>query len=269
MENKHRKYQTIKLAWEVYGNGDRVIFAFHGFGQNCTVYKNFDKSILKNYRIYSFDLPFHGKSEPQKSDAPITPPALKDFFDKFLESERINRFVIMAYSIGAKIGLNLVKIYPGKIDKVILIAPDGLKINFWYNFSTGNLVSRKIFRWVVYHPTAFFKIADFLSATKIVHTSVTRFAESQMGNLKDRELVYFTWIGFRHLNLDRQELGARINRNKIPVQVFLGERDRIIRPHHIKPLIRYLSGTEIIMLPSGHNTLIESTAKYFRENGGF
>ncbi len=259
--------EQFKLHFHPYGKGPETAVAFHGFGQDGTYYNVFEEFLGEKYTLYSFDLPFHGKSLQDGYDKDIRQEDLKIFFSTFFEEKGIDRFTVIGYSIGAKFALNLLELFPGKVGKVWLIAPDGLKINFWYRLATGNPFFRKIFRITVDQPGFFLSLTDFIEKTGLLHSSVTRFAKSQMEDEEQRNLVYRSWIHFRKLNLNIRELGRKINDYQIPVRIFIGEKDRIIEEKAVRKLARLLTRVELVKLPAGHHRLIDDTAEYLIEEG--
>ncbi len=265
---KERKYlNTFRLHVSRYGRGNQAILAFHGFGQEGSVYQVFEKIVNPIYQIHAFDLPFHGKSKMSLLEDGVGRKALRDFFEDYFQSNDISSFILMGYSIGAKFTLNLVNFFPERINRLILIAPDGLRINFWYSLATGSFLSRKIFRYFMQHPAMFLKFADLLTFLKLIHPSVGRFAKSQMSVDQNRRLIYDSWVNYRTLNLDIKELGQVIDRFKIPAEIFLGEKDRVISVDAVRPLIREFHHIRVHILPVGHSRLIEDTAEYYEKEG--
>jgi len=262
-----QKQSFFRLHVSKYGEGNRAILAFHGFGQDSSVYRVFERIIDSTYQIHSFDLPFHGRSNMKLSEDGIGREILQEFFADYFRTNRITSFTLVGYSIGAKFVLNLVNFFPGMVERMILIAPDGLRINFWYRMATGTALSRRIFRFFMQHPGLFLKFSDLLVYMKLIHPSVGRFAKSQMSDEHTRQLIYNSWVNYRTLNLNIRELGKVIRHHKIPVEIFLGEKDRLISADAVRPLIREFPHVRVHILPVGHSRLIEDTSEYYQKEG--
>lgn len=262
-----QKQSFFRLQVSRYGEGSRAILAFHGFGQDSSVYREFEKIIDSTYRIHSFDLPFHGNSRMDLSEDGIGREMLRDFFTDYFRTNGITSYVLVGYSIGAKFVLNLVNFFPEMVERLILIAPDGLRINFWYRMATGTALSRRVFRFFMQHPGLFLKFSDLLVYLKLIHPSVGRFAKSQMSDEQNRQLIYDSWVNYRTLNLDIRKLGKVIGHHQIPVEIFLGEKDRLISADAVRPLIREFPHVQVHMLPVGHSRLIEDTCEYYQKEG--
>ncbi|MBS0000883.1 MAG: alpha/beta hydrolase [Cyclobacteriaceae bacterium] len=259
--------RSFRLFASVTGNGSRKIIAFHGFGQDNSVFRIFHKITDHSYQLHSFDLPFHGKSSMPIRKGGLDKDQFRDFFLDYFQSTAISSFTLIGFSIGAKFALNLVHFFPERIDRLILIAPDGLKINFWYHMATNTWFSRHVFRYFMQHPVIFMKFADMLTVTRLIHPSVSRFAKSQMEDDRIRQLIYDSWVNYRTLNLDIRDMGKVIDRHRIPVEIFLGEKDRVISADAVKPLIREFHHVKVHMLPVGHTRLIEDTAEFYEREG--
>jgi pimeloyl-ACP methyl ester carboxylesterase len=267
MEQDFSLSTSFRMHVSLYGQGSRFILAFHGFGQEGSIFEVFEKVIGSTHQLHSFDLPYHGKSQIPVITDGIGREELKNFFYDYFNSQNINNFILIGYSIGAKFALNLVDLFPERVKRLILIAPDGLTINFWYRVATGTGLSRKVFRYFMRHPGIFLKFTDLLSFFKVIHPSVSRFVKSQVSDEDIRNLIYNSWVNYRTLNLNIGHLGKLIVKHKIPVEIFLGEKDRLINSEDIRPLVREFPDTKVYMLPVGHHRLIEDAAEYYRSNG--
>jgi pimeloyl-ACP methyl ester carboxylesterase len=247
------------------GKGKKSAIAFHGFGQDSTYYTCLEPLLGKEYTIYSFDLPFHGNFEFTKTIKPINKESIRSFFSDFLEINRITEFLLIGFSIGAKLSLVLLDLFPEKIEKMMLIAPDGFRTNIWFKLATGTRPARSIFKYIVYNPDYFFKLSDAMVSFRLVNRCVTRFAHSQMSSLQKREKVYYAWMFFRKLRFSNKRIMDALIKNKIPLSVFLGNEDNIIWKSQFKLFSEntYIN-IKITTLSSGHNNLIEETAKFLQ-----
>ena len=261
------KEKELDLQYIRIGNGKKNALAFHGFGQDNSYYEPFEKIFGDEYTIYSFNLPFHGNDNTSKSGIPATKSSLRNFFNDFLKRNGITRFTNIGFSIGAKISISLLELFPEKNEELILIAPDGFKSNIWYSLGTGSMLTRSLFKYFVNHPDSLFRFSDSMVSLRLVHPGVNRFAKSQMNTIEKREKVYYTWMFFRKLNLRKNQIVNILIRHQIPIRVFLGKEDNIILEKHF----RFLKDnnridSNITVLEAGHNDLIKETASYLERS---
>jgi pimeloyl-ACP methyl ester carboxylesterase len=256
------KENELDLKYIKIGKGNKTALAFHGFGQDNSYYEPFESVFGEKYTIYCFSLPFHGDDQTPKSGIPATKDSLKGFFGRFLDSNNISKFSNIGFSIGAKISLTLLALFPEKTEELVLIAPDGFRANVWYSLGTGSVLTRSLFKYFVNHPEYFFRLSELMSSLGLVHPGVLRFAKSQMNTLEKRERVYYTWMFFRKIAIRKSRIIDLLATHKIPVSVFLGNEDKIIREKHFSFLKDNRIDSNITILDAGHNDLIADTALY-------
>jgi hypothetical protein len=61
-----------------------------------------------------------------------------------------------------------------------------------------------------------------------------------------------------------KEIAFILNQNSIKLEMFLGEYDKIIRLENMKGLLDKVKEYSLNVLPSGHTTLIEVVANYYK-----
>lgn len=223
-------HDGICLEYFSFGSGPFVMLAFHGFGNEASDFRVFEKSLGSRYRIYSFSLPYHGKSRmnEQSGMQGISPEQLQKFFRAFLETLGEHAFSLLGYSIGGKIALKLIELFPENVADVILLAPDGIKVSPWYRFVTGTRAGQWIYRRLMLHPRRFMYYVTGLEKLRLVNTRTARFVKGSLGTQEMRELVFLTWMSLRRLNPDISSVLAIINDRKLNLHLFFGKYDRII-----------------------------------------
>lgn len=255
-----------KIAYQRYGSGKKVMLAFHGFGQSKAYYRCFDEHIGKEFSIYAFDLLFHGESWWGKKETPIEPGDWRELLDLFFTKENIDCFVICGYSLGGKYALVTLQLFPHRVEKMMMIAPDGIKTSFWYSLATYPDWMRAYFKYLVFKPQSFHRFLLTFNKLKLVDKSLLKFAHGQMNTRKKRYKVYFSWVVTRHLIFDMKEIAQIINNHNIPLHFYLGRYDRIITLANMSVLLKYLNEKNVHILETGHNNLIEHTARYLKKH---
>jgi pimeloyl-ACP methyl ester carboxylesterase len=255
------QYEEASLHYLFYRGGPDVLLCFHGYGQQAQVFEPLARRLSSQYSIYSFDLFFHGQSKWPDCERAIPSEFFSEVITNFLDDRAIRKVCLCGYSLGGKIVLNLVEKLGHLIKKIMLIAPDGIKTNFWYSLATYPYWMRRLFKYSVHHPEPFFFLSNVLSQSQMLDKGVAKFAKRQMNTAAKREKVYCTWLAYRKIQPDIQKVVYQLKRNNIPVYFILGTYDRIIHKSSIKPLTEKISSFKIQMLDRGHNTLIKDIAK--------
>lgn len=265
VRDKFVTFRGSKLHYGKTGNGTKHLLIFHGFGQDMSVFDRLTKSLARHYTFYVFDLYFHGQSEWAHEEKTLSKIEWSETMQLFLTENNINRFSIAAFSLGGKFALTLFEFFPTRVDEIFLIAPDGIKTNFWYNLATYPLLLRKLFKSMILHPQRFVSIAEFLNRVGVVDKGLIRFAEYQMSNEEKRKRVYYSWVVFRHLKPDVKKITNEINAHAVKFTLVVGKYDNVIQPRNMLPFLKQIKNSRFEILESGHTGLINQSIPFFIE----
>jgi pimeloyl-ACP methyl ester carboxylesterase len=238
------------MEYLVRGEGETIFVCFHGHGLNMHTYE-FIPDIIPNSKVVSFNLFFHGNSELKEDN--LHHENLHEIVSQILTEEGIEKFSVIGYSLGGKFALNMVNYFPMSIERVILIAPEGIKLNNFYNFSSRIWLARRAYKNAISNPAWFFSLARFLKKIKVFSPSMIKFIEIQMGEEKDRQMAYNTWAKFRYVFPNQGRLKRNLEVNNIDLVIMIGEKDRIIKPEMGSYFIRKMGRGEFRMLPITHD----------------
>jgi pimeloyl-ACP methyl ester carboxylesterase len=261
------EHKGVILTFRIIGNGSSSILAFHGFGQNASAFDSWEKVLGQTYTIYSFNLIFHGSLWPY-GEKPFGMDLLEEIFDEFLKTKALSRFSLAAFSIGAKFALVLAQKFSGRIDKLILLAPDGIKPDFWYQLATGTSAFRWIFKHLITDPGIFLWLVNFVDKFRFIPLSTTRFVRVQMSTKEKREKVYYVWVVLRMLKINPRRLANILNNDKVNTRIFIGDEDKIITRDHVNKLLKWLNNKELVILKVSHHHLICGCADWIRFRAG-
>ncbi|WPP49906.1 alpha/beta hydrolase [Catalinimonas niigatensis] len=261
LKSEFFRHKDSILHYYKYGSGVKTLICFHGFGQDAHFFKSLAERLSSLYTVYAFDLFHHGKSECRDCDTAISPKKLSAIIDAWLSAQKIDSISLCGYSMGGKIVMSLVEHSEVRIEKLLLIAPDGIETNFWYNMATYPYWARVLFKYTITHPGIFLQAVSFFGKVKILDKGIIRFAKFQMNSVSKRKKVYCTWLTYRKIKPDVKKVAQKLNIFEIPMKVYLGKYDRIITEKSISPLIRQVKSYELFILDKGHNTLIEDVAR--------
>lgn len=258
MANDFIEYEGSKLFYCKSGKGERVILLFHGFGQDHTAFDSWLGALENYYTLYSFDLFFHGSSEWKSSEL-LKKSDWENIISLFLQKENISSLTVAGFSLGAKFALAIGESFPKLTKEIILIAPDGVKLNFWYKAATSFSISRVLFKMVVTFPNPFFSFLKVLDYLRLVDRFLFRFTLTQMNTFEKRLKVYNSWTCFRKLRFDKELLAEKINCNGIQVIAVMGKYDKVIPVKRVESFMNSISLSKLYVLEIGHNDLIEQS----------
>ena len=255
-------YKGVRLHYLVFGKGPETLLCFHGYGQQAEHFRPLAKRFDKQFTIFSFDLFYHGKSEWPDCEVALSSDFMAEILRALMHACALEKVSLCGYSMGGKVVLSLAEKITPHIDKLLLIAPDGISTNFWYNMATYPYWMRRLFKYSIQNPAVFFKISQLFGVLKIVDKGVLRFANRQMNTQAKREKVYCSWLTYRKIKPEIDHLSKKLNLMQISVHIFLGRYDRIIRKKSVAPLYTKLNHCTVTILQRGHNTLIDDVAGY-------
>jgi pimeloyl-ACP methyl ester carboxylesterase len=265
IRNKFIHYDGNSLHYAIAGHGEKHLLIFHGFGQDMDVFEFLTRSLGRHYTFYVFDLYFHGRSKWTKDEIPLAKEEWCETIKAFLTENNIKKFQVAGFSLGGKFALSCLECFPEQVERIILIAPDGIKTSFWYSLATYPVLFRKFFKSMIFHPERFLGLARALNKTKLLDNGLIRFAEYQMNSEEKRLRVYYSWVVFRHLKFNLKMLAKKINDNNINVVLIVGRYDNVIKPSNMKRFTSMVTNVRFEILNSGHSGLINQSIPYFIE----
>lgn len=246
------------LEYQTYGEGPKNLICFHGFAQDTRSFQFLEGQLEGQYTIIAVRLFYHGLcSRADNVHLYLRMPEWQNIFGDFLIYMEIDRFSLLAYSMGGRFAISTFHLWEEKIDHLILAAPDGIIRRFWYQFATFPVGLRQLFHFFMTHPEPFFSFLALLEKLKVMNKSVIKFATTQLGDEKHRMLVYQTWTAFKRFRLSEKALLHRINRSPTKAIFIFGKKDRIIDPKAHASFLSGLSHSEVHILDHGHNRLME------------
>jgi pimeloyl-ACP methyl ester carboxylesterase len=255
---------TKQLHYQVYGRGPQAVLAFHGFGQDASVFADFVQ-VFPDCTIYSFDLFFHGASHWAGSLHELDAGKWGELLQAFLTEHRVTEFALLGYSMGGRLALVTYLRFPAQVREIVLIAPDGIRPNAWYRLATRVPALHGAFRYLTAEqPNSLHYVMGKMRHWRLLPRTLLKIAETQMSQPALRARVYRTWMLFRFLEPDLRQLAQRWRQRPIRLRIFTGQADTVIRPTDMRPLLRCLPASEHVVLPCGHSRLLPATLAHLQ-----
>jgi pimeloyl-ACP methyl ester carboxylesterase len=266
MENCLLQYKNSTISYCRFGSGPKVAVCFHGYGEDAATFGFLEKFAGNQYSFISIDLPFHGKTE-WKEGLNFTDKDLQQIIKEIPELKnpelktRNPKLSFMGFSLGGRIALSIYQAMPEQIEKLILLAPDGLKVNFWYWLATQTWPGNKLFLFTMKHPGWFFGFLKILNKLRMVNASIFKFVNFYIGDKDVRQQLYQRWMALRKLKPNIKRIKLFIQKNDTKVRLIYGIHDRIILPERGE---KFKKGIEeqctLTVIHSGHQVLHENHA---------
>ena len=253
------------LTYIKYGSGPTVWLAFHGIGQNAHCFEPLAHQLTHTHTIYSIELPHHGRSvlkqnQPTNWPAILTNAYWHGLVTLFLATHSINRFSVIGFSMGGRFALVTAEHFAAQIDGLLLLAPDGVTQDPWFRLATSTVAGRILLRFFLNHTHWLLKIGHGFVRIGLLSASQLRFAEVTMQTPAQREQIYRSWTSFRTLKTTMRTFAIAMTTHQVQVRLFLGQYDTVLPRRHMQPLEIALPTCQVLIIPTGHNSLVRRVA---------
>jgi pimeloyl-ACP methyl ester carboxylesterase len=234
-----------------------LLFAFHGYGESAESFGFLEAALGGDFTIVAIDLPFHGATE-WKEGLYLAPEDLLAVMSSIAAglAGKEDAWWLMGYSMGGRVALQLLELAPSRLRRMVLLATDGLQMNFWYWLATQTTAGNAVFHWTMKRPGWLFFLLRTGHMLRLVNPSIYKFTAHYVDDERVRENLYARWTTMRGFRPDLPAVGRFIRQYEIPVQLLYGSFDRIIRwergQRFCRPNAAYC---ELTLLPAGHQLL--------------
>lgn len=254
-------YKSSQVGYYKFGAGPKTAFCFHGYGEQSSSFFFLEEYAGNQFTFFAIDLPFHGSTRWNEG-LTFSINDLINIIHLVLEEYGFKKYdhnvSLISFSLGGRVALNYFQTQTAEVEKIILIAPDGLKVNFWYWLATQTLVGNKFFELTMKYPGWFFGFLKILNKLKLVNASIYKFINYYINEPQVRSDLYKRWTTLRKLKPNLPNVKKLIKQNKIQVRLLYGKHDRIILPSRGEKFRKDIEEfCTITIIPAGHQVLQE------------
>ena len=169
------QWKSSTLFYRTWGKGDKLMIAFHGYGLDGKTLYPITQEILEEYTVVAIDLPYQGRTRWRETST-LTGHELKTLIEQFLlHIQHKGKITLLAYSIGGNYALGLVHHCPEIVDKLVLIAADGLKFKLPFLVDNQNLDRQGIVQRLCFVSSAYFFYDQIGKKNQFISTKGTQF----------------------------------------------------------------------------------------------
>ncbi|MBX2840213.1 MAG: alpha/beta hydrolase [Flammeovirgaceae bacterium] len=256
-------YKNSTVSYRQWGKGKEILILFHGFGDKAALFDVMEPSFGNHYKAYAISLPYHGFTEWK--EGLFNKEDIESFIRIILEKENASTFTILGYSMGGKITINMVEIFPDQIKKIFLLAPDGIKTHPLYDIHGLPIWFIRFFKYLLKRPKTFFKLNKVIYKCGFLSKFLYDFTKNHFSTPQQRDRFFNVSESIHDFKPDLEKLKILLNQKDIPVEIFLGERDEVILPESGKIFKERLNNCKVTFLPKGHLLVDEDLNMVFNE----
>ncbi|RYD72015.1 MAG: alpha/beta hydrolase [Sphingobacteriales bacterium] len=266
MTDHYFKHPLVNLHYYRFGTGAKTILCFHGLGMHGKQFTVLEKELGTEYTFFGFDLFFHKETSLINNDLKeirkgITQPDLAALFADFCAYENIERFSIMAYSMGTFYAAALMRYIPERIEKAFLIAPSFLKTPKFLDFLANNIAANFFFEKLLLSKNGLKILLRACLNLRVVDQNNYEILYREIATAELRFNFYANVTYLKHLNVNYEELAESINKAGISCYFIFGESDKSIPPRTAGKLLPKLKMAKKIIVAEGHDLVTARLTK--------
>ena len=260
---EYARWDTAKAA----SSEAPVIIAIHGFARPLEDMRAVHSAWPEAHSLVSIHLPHHGNSGPLPGTGPLDrallPVTFHRIIDAILERESLasSPRILLGYSIGGRIALALAASEPEQWERLVLLAPDGLKKSPFYALTVHTALGRWAWFWMDRHEQEVWKWSNALLKWGLISQHLHGFIYFHSSSHAMRMMVWNGWRGHRACWPRHKAIASALE--NIPRTDFVfGEFDKIIPRRNglkLRRMTQKASHVHFHSVRSGHNMLKEET----------
>ncbi|MDB5249554.1 MAG: alpha/beta hydrolase [Segetibacter sp.] len=259
MQSHYITQNNSTIHYRKFGDGPKLLFCFHGYGREADTFSFLERRLGNLYTIVAIDIPFHGQTE-WNDELIVKPKYLQQTLLQIrssLKKENL-KFSLLGFSMGGRIALYLTQLMADQVERLVLLAPDGLNFNFWRWLGSDTWLGNKILHYTIHHPSCALWILKKAEDWKVIHRSMANYVRFYIEDEEYRFILYHRYISMRKFKPTLSKLKQFIRQFRIPVKMMFGSFDRVI-PYQggerFKEGIEEFASMKVV--EAGHNLLSE------------
>jgi pimeloyl-ACP methyl ester carboxylesterase len=246
--------QNASVACYRWGQGPVPIIALHGYGEDARTFAAWAPYLPPGYSLMAPDLPHHGHTSwPAGHDFSVS--QLRTLIEAMTGKEG-SPFILCGYSMGGRLSLAFYQQYPTLVSKLVLLAPDGLTVHFWYWLATQTGPGNRLFQFTMAHPVWFMYGVRFLDGLRWLNKGIVKYIRRHLTEPSQRQDLFTIWTCLRRFKPKPRLLQKQLAAHQTPVRLIVGKHDRIIPPALCYRFEKKSPGQCVVReMPTGHQLL--------------
>lgn len=237
-----------------------VIILVHGFGASLHTWEPWARGLKGEFRVIRLDLPGSGLSPPD-SENDYRDGRVMTLLRRLMDEKGIGKAVLIGHSIGGRIAWRFAADYPERVEKLVLIAPDGFASpGFAYGKAPEVSAVMGLMRYIL--PKALLRTnlaQSYGDPGSLTDVAVNRYYDLMLAP------------GSRQALLDRLRQTVLTDPRPIlkkiaaPVLLLWGEKDALIPVTNAQDYLDHLPKSRLVSFPAlGHVLHEEAPSKTLR-----
>jgi pimeloyl-ACP methyl ester carboxylesterase len=270
MTDHYFSNDLVDMHYYKFGRGPKIMLCFHGYGMHGRQFRILEETMSDKYTFYGFDLFFHKKTllKDQSVGAVrkgISKSQLAGLFNDFCEKTSIERFSIVAYSMGSHYATSLVEEMAERIDELFIAAPSSLKPGRIITFLSSNRFGNKMLERMALSDKGMTRLLSVLKRTKIIDQKGYDILFKEVSSPDLRFSFYACASYMRFLKIDAAKFVARLNDHRIRSVFIFGKRDLNYPPETGQAILRKINLARQLIIDENHDMINRNFANLLSE----
>lgn len=263
-------HPLVDLHYYRFGTGPKVMLCFHGYGMHGRQFTVLTEKLGNEYTFYGFDLFFHSRTKLKNQSLghikePINKQEFAELINDFCAHESIDRFSVIAYSMGTHYASVLTELMAPKIDHLFMLAPSFLRVFLAFKLLAKNRIANKTF-YRIFMSNKAIKIALKIgNKLKLIEDKNYRILCSEMAEPEMRFAFYANVTYLRYLETDQAEFATILNESQVKCHFIFGDRDRVYHSRLADNLMKNLKRSTKTILDEDHDMVNSKLAEKIQQ----
>jgi pimeloyl-ACP methyl ester carboxylesterase len=234
-----------------------AVILLHGFGASLDTWEPWAAIMSEHYRVIRYDLPGFGLTGPDPS-GDYSDARSMEILAALMDHLGIAQASLIGNSLGGKIAWNFAVAYPDRVDRLVLVSPDGFASpGFEYDKKPKLPAMLKLLPYTLPRPMLRMNLAiAYADKSRLTNTILDRYEDMMLAP------------GDRAAMLDRmqqvmlQNPEPLLRRIQAPTLLLWGEKDGMIPFSNAADYLRDIPNAKLVPLPGlGHVPFEEAPAE--------
>ncbi len=260
MDAQFFPYRNSSFHYVQSGHGSVPLLAFHGYGLNTHIFSFMLLDLPPQFTLISIDLPFHGQTVWNEKDA-LDPALFADSLLRLLKSIpglQLAKIHLLGYSLGGRICLSLMPLLGDQVERVTLIAGDGLHQSRFLRWIMNTDRGNRLFKKAMHDPDWLLRLLAIGTKLGMLKPRRRKFMLAYLEHPEAREKLYQRWMVLQRFQVSRNEIRVLLAKQTTALNMVFGIDDPVVR---YKYGFRYVRGLEktckVFIIEGGHHLLHE------------
>jgi len=245
--------QGLTLRYTAAGKGSQLVLAFHGFGRSPEEFLSLISE--QEMLLLSFYLPGH----PGADEIPVETIELDlwcQLLEKIVERHNPHSVTVIGYSLGGRIALNTCMNWRIKNFRLLLLAPDGIKMNVLQRLIMKQNWGMNLFRWMMRFPRGLILLTMVSMKLGMLSKPLGHFFIRQLRDDSKRRVILKVYPLFRKFLSSESMTIQFLESISHRLLIVLGKQDPVIPVTLIRKLPALMQTQSVLIMDEASHDVL-------------